>query len=365
MSNEVTAKIKGTTLTDVSLTLAKNTSLEQWKAVGSSLGSMERAVGWWVGDWWNQGEPYGDRVSIVKDASWTGPSHKTCQNYGSVAKKFDPSQRREGLTFAHHSAVASLPPEKAQAVLADADRQRQETGEAPPSRQVAQIAKADRRDERAAEMADRIEAASQELGDQLFGVICADPPWRFEPHSRKTGMDRAADNHYPTMTTEEIEAIDVPAADDCVLFLWATSPMLIDALDVMAKWDFEYKSSFIWAKNVSGTGYWNRNRHELLLVGVRGNVPAPDPSTLYDSVIEAPRGAHSEKPALFYEMIEGMFPDVPRLEMFARDRRPGWTAHGTLKNASGTEDGESGGDGTADEHRDRDTARFRGMAGVI
>jgi hypothetical protein len=83
-----------------------------------------------------------------------------------------------------------------------------------------------------------------------------------------------------------------------VLFLWATVPMLPHALEVMAASGFSYKSSFVWVKPRAGTGYWNRNQHELLLVGTKGNVPAPAAGTQWSSVIEAPTGRHSEKPIL-------------------------------------------------------------------
>ena len=88
------------------------------------------------------------------------------------------------------------------------------------------------------------------LPNKKYGVILADPEWRFEPWSRTTGMDRAADNHYPTSCTEVIAARDVPsiAAKDCVLFLWATAPMLPHALLVMAAWGFDYRSQIIWVK---------------------------------------------------------------------------------------------------------------------
>ena len=116
---------------------------------------------------------------------------------------------------------------------------------------------------------------------EIFGVIYADPPWRFEPYSRETGIDRAADNHYPTMTLDEIKALDVPsiAANDCVLFLWATAPMLTQALEVMAAWGFTYVSQVIWDKDADGHGYWFINRHEILLVGTKGKIPAPAPGT--------------------------------------------------------------------------------------
>jgi len=166
------------------------------------------------------------------------------------------------------------------------------------------------------------------LPTKKYGVIYADPPWRFQPYSAVTGMDRAADNHYPTMDLPAIMALDVPSADDAVLFLWATVPMLVEALDVMKAWGFTYKSNFVWVKDRLGTGYWARNRHELLLIGVKGKIPAPAPGEQFGSVIEAPLAAHSAKPFKAREMIEEMFPTLPRLEMFARERFEGWDCWG-------------------------------------
>lgn len=161
-----------------------------------------------------------------------------------------------------------------------------------------------------------------------YSVIYADPPWRFEPWSRTTGMSRAADNHYPTMTLDEIKTTPVPAAKDAVLFLWATCPMLPQALDVMSCWGFHYKSHCVWLKSRMGTGYWFRNKHELLLLGTRGNFRAPKMGTQPLSVIIAPQTRHSEKPVEAAAMIERMFPNARRLEMFARRRLDGWDAWG-------------------------------------
>ena len=146
------------------------------------------------------------------------------------------------------------------------------------------------------------------LPQKKYGLILADPEWRFEPWSRHTGLDRAADNHYSTSCTEVIAARDVQsiAADDCVLFLWATGPMLPHALLIMATWGFNYKSHYVWGKDKVGTGFWNREKHELLLIGTRGNVPCPAPGTQRDSLIMAPRGRHS--PECFLDMIEQYFP---------------------------------------------------------
>src|SRR5262249_27672431 len=171
--------------------------------------------------------------------------------------------------------------------------------------------------------------------DKRYGVIYADPEWRFEPWSRETGMDRAADNHYPTSVTEVIAARDVPsiAAKDCALFLCATSPMMPHALLVMGAWGFDYRSQVMWRKQRTGkgrgTGYWFTNEHELLLVGVKGNVPAPAPGDQWPSVIEAPVGKHSVKPEKFYKLIEEYFPNLPKIELNCRGKpRRGWDGWG-------------------------------------
>lgn len=173
-------------------------------------------------------------------------------------------------------------------------------------------------------------AKQMALPEARFGVIYADPEWKFETYSEETGMDRSADNHYPTSSLDAIKSRDVGslAADDCVLFLWATVPMLPHALEVMAAWGFEYKSNFDWRKDRVGTGYWNRNRHEHLLIGTRGRIPAPAMGEQFDSSIEAPVGEHSAKPEIFYEIIEAYFPTLPKIELNARVARPGWVRWG-------------------------------------
>ncbi|MBR0694277.1 MT-A70 family methyltransferase [Bradyrhizobium lablabi] len=183
-----------------------------------------------------------------------------------------------------------------------------------------------RRAERERELAGKILA----LPDKRYGAILSDPGWRFEPRSRETGMDRAADNHYATCELAVIKALDVAsiAADDSVLFLWATSPMMPQAREVMQAWGFTYKSQVVWDKEIIGTGYWFRNRHELLLLGTRGKVPAPAPGTQWPSVMVERRTAHSTKPEWNYRLAEEYFPNLPKVELFARRARPGWDCWG-------------------------------------
>jgi N6-adenosine-specific RNA methylase IME4 len=104
--------------------------------------------------------------------------------------------------------------------------------------------------------------------------------------------------------------------------------MLPDALSVMAAWGFAYRSHCIWDKGRTGTGYWFRQQHELLLVGARGNVPAPTPGEQGSSIIRASPSAHSQKPEAAAKMIEAMFPHTEKLEMFARALRDGWDVFG-------------------------------------
>jgi N6-adenosine-specific RNA methylase IME4 len=192
---------------------------------------------------------------------------------------------------------------------------------------VAEATKTERRDERERTLAGKILA----LPDRRYGVIVADPEWRWEPWSRRTGLDRSADNHYPTSCLEVIKSrtVESIAARDCALFLWATVAMNPHALVVMGAWGFDYVSGYAWGKDKIGTGFWTRENHELLLIGTRGHVPCPAPGTQWNSLIMAPRGRHSEKPECFLEMIEQYFPNVPKIELNRRGPpRPGWDAWG-------------------------------------
>jgi N6-adenosine-specific RNA methylase IME4 len=201
-----------------------------------------------------------------------------------------------------------------------------------------------KREQRERELAAWIKA----LPEKRYGVILADPGWRFEPYSRETGMDRAADNHYATSTLEQIKAIDVGsiAAKHCVLYLWATVPMGKAAHAVMEAWGFSYKSQHAWDKEIPGPGHWNRNQHELLLIGARGSeycivdqhellligtrgkVPCPAMGTQWPSLVRERKRGHSVKPEWIFQMIETHFPNVPKIELFARRARPNWDCWG-------------------------------------
>ncbi|MBB4277045.1 MT-A70 family methyltransferase [Rhizobium mongolense] len=175
-------------------------------------------------------------------------------------------------------------------------------------------------------------AATAGQVNKRFPIIYADPPWQFGVRSEVTGREKSAENHYPTMPTGAIcdlfAEIGSPAKADAVLFLWATNPMLPDALRVMEAWGFTYVHHWIWDKEAVGTGYWGRDRHELLLIGKKGNPVAPLPGTQFPTVHRERKGGHSAKPWHFAERIEALYPGIPKLEMFCRTPRDGWEAWG-------------------------------------
>jgi N6-adenosine-specific RNA methylase IME4 len=198
-------------------------------------------------------------------------------------------------------------------------------------RDAARIEHRDHSKERRAKREAALGEAQMALPEKRYGVLYIDPPWKFEVYSEDTGQGRTAEAHYRTMPVEEIAKTDVPsiAADDCVLFLWATAPTLPEAFELVKAWGFTYRTHCMWAKDKIGLGFWFRNQHEVLIVAVKGNIPAPAHGTQWSSLIEAPRGAeHSRKPDAFYELIESYFPTLPKIELFARKARAGWDCWG-------------------------------------
>jgi N6-adenosine-specific RNA methylase IME4 len=160
--------------------------------------------------------------------------------------------------------------------------------------------------------------------DEEFGVIYADPPWSYRHSGRQGGVD----HHYETMSIEEIKAMDVPAAEDAYLYLWSTVTHVKEALEVIEAWGFEYKSQAVWDKEQLGIGYWFRGQHELLYVGVRGDVSPPDEEVRRSSVFREERRAHSEKPETVRRYIERAHPEEDKLELFARNGYTGWQVWG-------------------------------------
>jgi hypothetical protein len=164
---------------------------------------------------------------------------------------------------------------------------------------------------------------SKEVGP--FDLVLADPPWRYD---HQEADNRKIENHYSTATIEEIESHCPNTSRDSILFLWATSPKLKEAMQVMEAWGFEYKTHAIWDKEIIGMGYWFRGQHELLLVGTKGSPGATPQDFRVSSVFREKRSKHSAKPVCVYEGIEKAFAHKSKLEMYCRSPRKNWAAWG-------------------------------------
>ncbi|WP_343502120.1 MT-A70 family methyltransferase [Alloyangia pacifica] len=165
-----------------------------------------------------------------------------------------------------------------------------------------------------------------------YGLIMADPPWHYELRSA-AGEAKTPQAQYecaPLDWIKELRVADI-AAPDCVLWLWATNPLLPQALEVMRAWGFTFKTAGHWSKKTKngkqafGTGYLLRCAGEPFLIGTIGN---PKTSKAVRSVIEGPIREHSRKPDEAFEAAERLCPDVWRIELFSRQRRPGWDVMG-------------------------------------
>lgn len=175
--------------------------------------------------------------------------------------------------------------------------------------------------------AEALDAAPPPLPEGPFAVLVADPPWRY--YEGETGdPSRRGRTPYATLTAAQIEALPVArlAAENSVLWLWTTNAHLPEALAVAAAWGFVYRTCMTWAKQCPGTGDWLRGQTEHCLVCTRGRPTVlPGRSTLLTA--GPGRRRHSVKPEGFYELVEAVCPGS-KVELFARRRRPGWTAWG-------------------------------------
>lgn len=183
------------------------------------------------------------------------------------------------------------------------------------------------------------------LPAQKFDIIYADPPWDYGGKLQFDKSSKSAENidyarnifissavfKYPTLKLEQLVQIPVHeiAKDDCLLFMWTTSPHLVHAIELGNAWGFEYRTvAFVWDKMVHNPGKYTLSNCELCLVFKRGRIPTPRGARNIQQLIRFPRGKHSEKPVQVLHAIEKMFPTQNRIELFARKKFQGWEVWG-------------------------------------
>ena len=168
-----------------------------------------------------------------------------------------------------------------------------------------------------------------------YSIIYADPPWQFSAWSNKA--QKHVSKHYQTMTIQDIKDLPVNelASENAVLFMWATFPNLLLALDAIKAWGFTYKTcAFTWLKQNKkssglfwGMGYYTRSNAEVCLLATKGK-PLPRMSHSVHSAIVSPIEEHSKKPDEARNRIVDLFGDLPRIELFARQNADGWDCWG-------------------------------------
>ncbi len=302
------------------LVVAKGThDSRAWSDALLTTARARSGVQWAIGDlllWADTNEVDEGLVESTMEA--TGLKRGTLLNLKSVARTFPTRTRRLSLSWSHHALVAGFEEDERQELLGMARTENLSWDE------LRHVTRDRQRERRVAAMA---------WPEGKFGVLLSDNPWPYEEGA--VPPDRALERHYPPMPIEDMLAmapqVQAVTADNAVLYLWVTGKVTVtgEAVSVMRAWGFDGRSTMVWVKDIMGMGYWARQRHEALFIGVKGDMPPPEEHLRPDSVITAARGTHSEKPVELYEVIERCYPGIPKVELFARDQpRNGWSRWG-------------------------------------
>ena len=170
-----------------------------------------------------------------------------------------------------------------------------------------------------------------------YKIILSDPPWSYRVWSKKTGLGRSAESHYKTMSKKDLQDLPIHKITDkdAILFLWVTAPCLLEGIELINKWGFQYKTiGFTWVKRNKkantwfwGMGYYTRANTELCLLATKGKTLKRISKSVHQ-VIDSRVMEHSQKPNEVRERIVKLFGDLPRIELFAREKTEGWDAIG-------------------------------------
>lgn len=197
------------------------------------------------------------------------------------------------------------------------------SGELKPSHAMRELRMADIDRQR-----EQIASGLVALPEGVFEVISIDPPWPYDDGKSQSPYDphgHRASNPYPEMTLDEIASIQLPAADDCVLWFWTTHKFMRHAFPILDRWGFQERAIVSWVKDRMGLGRWLRSQSEFCIMATRGN---PTISlTNQTTVLKGPMREHSRKPDEFYEMVESLCVGR-KLDYFSREARDGWAQLG-------------------------------------
>lgn len=319
--------------TFVGTEIVRKSTVQEWEGYGELLKRVDEAKQWAIGDWLVDGKRhYGDGL-YEKAAGILGLEASSLRQYKWLAGLFELSTRVDKLSFKHHEQVASVKKlakdDKGKLYLSD-ETDHEKIGELLAQAEKDKFSVRELRDivRRYKEwQQEQIKLANQ---PEKYDVIYADPPWEYtsgDQHTDET-QETVLGTHYESMPLKDICGMPVKemAADNAALFLWATSPTLEEAMQVVRAWGFAYKTSMVWDKIAHNVGNYVSVRHEVLLICTRGAMPRV--TKLVDSVHSEERTEHSRKPEHFRKVIEEMYPKAKRIELFAREQAEGWDGWG-------------------------------------
>ena len=180
----------------------------------------------------------------------------------------------------------------------------------------------------------QVQLSDTPIVSKKYSIIYADPPWDYKGQTQIAAggvSSGGAKSHYNTMKLVDLKKLNVTALaeDDCLLFMWSSSPHLDQAIELMQAWGFDYATiAFVWDKGRVNPGFYTMSQCEICIVGKRGKIPRPRGKRNVRQFLSALRGRHSEKPAEIRSRIELMFPTQQKIELFARTVSPGWSVWG-------------------------------------
>lgn len=325
-------------LTEVGLEIEGEPDFEEWMDYGQSLKQLEgTARQFAIGDWIVAGfSRYQHGKWEAVQQVWGEEDKELLRKYERVSKTIECGKRFPHLSWSHHLEVISIKKlgTNKKGKLCFTDEADEEVIKELLSRTYEKNLSVRQLEDLVSQHKRRQQEAIRLANEpEKFAIILADPAWDYDFSKSES---REVDNQYIPSSLSGMKELKVPSADNCVLFMWATSPKLVEAVSLLQAWGFEYKTCMVWVKDKIGMGYYARQIHELVLIGAKGSLQLPDESIRPESVFYAPRGEHSEKPEILYSIIETMYPTFNKLEMFARSKREGWKVWGDEVNDADT-----------------------------
>jgi len=335
IGNELQLRTGPYRTTFVGTEIIRQSTKDEWRNYGEILKRVDEAKQWAIGDWLCDGKRhYGDGLyQEAEGVLGIGQSH--LRTLKSNADIFELCLRKHNLTWSHHYEVASL-----KQIKADKKGKLYLSDEPDKEKMQEFLKKAEKNKWSVRELREAVKRYQRQQDEEIrlanmpekYSVFYADPPWEYG--DKLIEGYGAAEHHYPAMSIHELCELPIKniVADNAVLFLWVTAPIVEECFEVIGAWGFEYKAQFIWDKVKHNYGHYNSVRHELLLICTRGSY-LPETNELVDSIMSIERSdTHSEKPEEFRQIIERLYPTGKKIELFARKKVKHWEAWGDERN---------------------------------